>query len=323
MAYVRSAMNLSSSSKITFDPLSSILSVLEVKAADLSLLKAGGDWALHFPAVTRLKFVALLEGECVFQTAGATPQHLRSGDIVLIGEAAYTVASRASLVPQDGTELYREQGSLVRLGDPDTVLLGGSVRFDANAASFLLRMLPGLMIVKGQLGSATAITDVLRLLDQEAKADRPGKNAIMHRLAEVLVVEGLRQHADNGPQGETGWLAAFADARISRTLRHFHDDVSGSWTVERLASVAGMSRASFAASFAQLMGMPPLAYVRLWRLTLARQKLMQGIDVGQVAQLVGYSSQSAFGHAFRRLFGTSPGDCRPRRQRLHATGDER
>jgi AraC-like DNA-binding protein len=52
---------------------------------------------------------------------------------------------------------------------------------------------------------------------------------------------------------------------------------------------------------------PPLAYVRKWRLTLARAALMRGdAAVASIANRVGYTSQSAFGHAFRRAFGTSP-----------------
>ena len=310
MVYVRAAMVLSSSSTIAFDPLSSVLAVLEARAAGLSFLEAGGDWALHFPAARRLKFVAVLEGACLFQANGATSHQLGAGDIVLIGDAPYKVASSDAVRPQDGARLYREQGSSLRLGDPDTVLIGGSVDLGANAAFFLLRLLPDLMIVRRQHEGASTIATILRLLDREAKADRIGKEAIMHRLAEFLVVEGLRQYAEIGSHHRPGWLAALADARILRTLQGFHGDVAGSWTVERLAGVAGMSRASFAATFSQLMGMPPLAYVRLWRLTLGRQKLSQGAAVAHVAHQVGYGSQSAFGHAYRRLFGTSPGDQR-------------
>lgn len=310
MGYVRAAMVLSSSSTTASDPLSSVLAVLEVRAADLSFLEAGGDWALHFPAARRLKFVAVLEGACLFQANGATSHQLGAGDIVLIGDAPYKVASSDAVRPQDGARLYREQGSSLRLGDPATVLIGGSVDLGANAAFFLLRLLPDLMIVKRQHEAASTIATILRLLDREAKADRIGKEAIMHRLAEFLVVEGLRQYAEIGSHGRPGWLAALADARILRTLQSFHGDVAGSWTVERLAGVAGMSRASFAATFSQLMGMPPLTYVRLWRLTLARQNLSRGAAVAHVAHQVGYGSQSAFGHAYRRLFGTSPGDQR-------------
>ncbi len=310
MVYVRAAMVLSSSSTIAFDPLSSVLAVLEARAAGLSFLEAGGDWALHFRAARRLKFVAVLEGACLFQANGATSHQLGAGDIVLIGDAPYKVASSDAVRPQDGARLYREQGSSLRLGDPDTVLIGGSVDLGANAAFFLLRLLPDLMIVRRQHEGASTIATILRLLDREAKADRIGKEAIMHRLAEFLVVEGLRQYAEIGSHHRPGWLAALADARILRTLQGFHGDVAGSWTVERLAGVAGMSRASFAATFSQLMGMPPLAYVRLWRLTLARQKLSRGAAVAHVAHQVGYGSQSAFGHAYRRLFGTSPGDQR-------------
>ncbi|TMV79122.1 helix-turn-helix transcriptional regulator, partial [Thioclava sp. BHET1] len=79
------------------------------------------------------------------------------------------------------------------------------------------------------------------------------------------------------------------------------------WTVVQLAGEAGMSRAAFSAEFTRRVGQPPLSYVRAWRLTIARAALANGDEtVASIADRVGYTSQSAFGHAYRRAFGSPP-----------------
>jgi len=119
-------------------------------------------------------------------------------------------------------------------------------------------------------------------------------------------------HAAGGGAAGIGWLGALSDPRLGRALRAIHDDIARPWTVAQLAAVAGMSRAAFAAHFTRRVGQAPLAYVRAWRLTLARAALgRRDADVASIASKVGYTSQSAFGHAFRRSFGTSPGGRRP------------
>ncbi|MFD0388137.1 helix-turn-helix transcriptional regulator [Tistrella bauzanensis] len=127
------------------------------------------------------------------------------------------------------------------------------------------------------------------------------------RLADVLVVEAIRACAGSAGQSDMGWLGALSDARLGRALRAIHQDVAQPWTVARLAGVAGMSRAAFSAEFTRRVGRPPLAYVRTWRLTIARAALMRGgTTIAQVASEVGYTSQSAFTHAFRQAFGSPP-----------------
>ncbi len=107
-------------------------------------------------------------------------------------------------------------------------------------------------------------------------------------------------YAASGEQVEIGWLGALSDRRLGRVLRVIHGDIAQPWTVAQLAGVAGMSRAAFSAEFTRRVGQPPLAYVRAWRLTIARAALARGDGtVASIAGRVGYASQSAFGHAFR------------------------
>ena len=107
--------------------------------------------------------------------------------------------------------------------------------------------------------------------------------------------------------GSVGWLGALGDPRIGAALRMVHGDVRHDWSVGELARAVGMSRSGFALRFKDLVGSPPLDYLLRWRMQLAREALRRGeCSVGSVAARLGYASESAFGHAFRRVHGKSP-----------------
>lgn len=270
-------------------------------------MEAAGRWALAFPAIDRLKFVAILRGSEWIQLPGSPPQLLHEGDVCLLGRTAYAVASHPEEIPIDGQAFFGESGDIARLGGDDTIAIGGTVTFSAGSANFLLDMLPEFMIVPRSSPASGVVTTILGLMSNEIERDMIGSEIVSSRLAEVLLVEAIRAYSNSVDAAEIGWLGALSDPRIGRALRGIHGAVAQPWTVAQLAGVAGMSRAAFSAEFTRRVGQPPLAYLRTWRLTLARAALARGgANVARIAASVGYTSQSAFGHAFRRAFGTPP-----------------
>lgn len=299
-------MNLSQSSKPAGDPLSDVLTALGAKVTRLTRLEASGQWALQFSPLDRLKFVAQLKGTAWLILPGLAPQLLSVGDVCLIGPTAYTVASDPSLPPHDGHPLY-DDGDLVRLGGDDTISLGGTISFAPGNVDFLLDMLPDFLLVPQSSPGAGAMSTILALLNGEAERDAMGNRIVSARLADVLLVEAIRAYAGGGEGLQTGWLGALADPRLGPALRAIHEDIARPWTVAQLAVAAAMSRAAFSAAFSRRVGQPPLAYVRTWRLTLARAALARGnTDIASIGARLGYRSQSAFTYAFRRAFGTAP-----------------
>lgn len=270
-------------------------------------MEAAGQWALAFPAIDRLKFVALLRGNQWMVLPGREPQLLGEGDICLIGRTEYVIASDPELTPIDGQSFYGEGCDIASIGGDDTIGIGGTVTFAAANADFLLDRLPKFMIVPRTSPASEAIATILALVSREMEREMMGSEVVSARLADVLVVEAIRAYADHAGQAEMGWLGALSDPRLGKALRAIHEDVAQPWTVARLASIAGMSRAAFSAEFTRRTGQPPLAYLRTWRLTIARAALLHGdTTIALAASKVGYTSQSAFAHAFRRTFGCSP-----------------
>jgi AraC-like DNA-binding protein len=309
-------MDLSQSSK--HDPLSDVLGVLGARVTRRTRMEAAGRWALAFPAIDRLKFVAILRGSGWMLLPGRTPQLLHEGDVCLLGRAAYVVASHPEEPPIDGQAFYPTGRDVARFGGDDVIGIGGTVTFTAGSADFLLDMLPEFMVVPRSTPASGAVATILGLMNSEIERDAIGGDIVSARLADVLLVEAIRAYAHGVVAAKTGWLSALSDPRIGRALRAVHDDVAQPWTVAQLAGVAGMSRAAFSAEFNRRVGQPPLTYLRAWRLTLARAALARGdASVASVANSIGYTSQSAFCHAFRRAFGAPPqADARSKERRL-------
>lgn len=98
-----------------------------------------------------------------------------------------------------------------------------------------------------------------------------------------------------------------SDPRITRALDRLHADVAHDWSLVELATVAGMSRSAFAATFQTLVGVAPKAYLSERRMALARQAFLAGDHgLGAIAAASGFRSFSGFSTAFRNATGVPP-----------------
>jgi AraC-like DNA-binding protein len=291
-----------------YDAFSEVLAVLGTRSVRGTALEASGDWALSFDGRARLKFVAVMRGQCWLLLPDREPEPLAEGDLILLSDAHYTVASDPALEPADGMALYALPGQdTVRLGGGcDTVLMGGGSGFAHGCASFILDALPRFLRIDRSSPGSEAIARTLTSLQDEVRSARVGGSLVAERLADILVVEAIRAYVAAGPANSVGWIAALADSRIARALELMHADVARRWTVPLLAREIGMSRSALTLRFSQRVGRPPLDYLTQWRMLLAQRKLATGQAVGDVAADVGYTSQSAFAHAFKRTLGRTP-----------------
>lgn len=290
------------------DPFSEVLAALGARSVRGTGLEAAGDWALAFDGRARLKFVALTHGRCWLLLPDHPPEALVEGDVFLLSDTRYTVASDPTLEPIDGMSLYASPGQdIVRLGDGrETVMIGGGSGFADGSASFVLDALPTFLRVDRTSPSAEAVARTLKSLRAEVDHGAVGGSLVAERLAEILIVEAVRAYVATSPSDSVGWITALADPRIGRALRMMHGDVARRWTVPMLAAEVGMSRSAFTDRFSTRVGCPPIDYLIRWRMVLAQRKLDTGQAVAAVAETVGYNSQSAFAHAFKRTIGRPP-----------------
>jgi AraC-like DNA-binding protein len=194
-----------------------------------------------------------------------------------------------------------------------TVMLCGAYLLDRSRAHPLLEDLPEVIHLPARVGHHPGLRAAVDLLGGELEQPRPGGDAMLPALLDVLLLHILRAWFDeqSAHGAATGWAAALRDPAVAAGLRAIHGDPARPWTVAELASQAGLSRAAFARRFAALVGQPPQTYLTWWRMTLAARLLRDGdAPLATVARKVGYTSEFAFAHAFKREYGSAPGGFR-------------
>ena len=164
-----------------------------------------------------------------------------------------------------------------------------------------MSLLPRFVHVRGQ----GRLTTLVELVNEEWQGDRPGRDVVVARLVEVLLIEAFRSTA--GPAAPPGLLRGLADDRLAVALRRMHDRPSHAWTVVELARAAALSRSTFFDRFRREVGAAPMEYLLGWRMALAKDLLRrEKLSAAQAAERVGYSSASTFSTAFARHVGLPP-----------------
>lgn len=325
------------------DTLSDVLRAVRLRGAVFYYVDGAAPWVAEAPAACEIlpgimpgvdhliEFHGVVEGSCWAATAGESPVRLVAGDLVLFPQGdAHAISSAPGLrAAQVDRSLYfaprppqlpysiSVSGDVVttaRLegrGDRTTVACG-FLGLDARPFNPLLASLPRLLHVPGtSLGADSWIATFLRAVVVESSDRRPGGEAVLERMSEMLFVEVLRRYADGLPAGETGWLAALRDPSVGRALAALHEKPEEPWTLERLGEEAGLSRSTLHERFVDLLGQPPMQYLTQWRMQVAAGLLRDtGAKLVDVALRVGYDSEAAFCRAFKREVGVAPGAWR-------------
>jgi AraC-like DNA-binding protein len=302
------------------DPLGEALHFLRMNGAFYCRSELSAPWGLTLPPMPGyLWFHVPTSGESLLETQNADPELLRPGDFALVPHGEGHALRSDAGVPAPGIlelerELVSDRYELLRHGGggAPTILICGAVRFDHPAARNIVEILPP-AIHLGPSGSPRLewLQATLRLMAVEARELRPGGEAVITRLADILVVQAIRSWLESDPAAQTGWLGALQDKQIGRAIALIHREPARQWTVATLARELAMSRSAFAARFTELVGEPAMHYLARWRMQVAVDSLRDGgATVGELANQLGYRSEAAFARAFKRITGVPPGAVR-------------
>ena len=191
-------------------------------------------------------------------------------------------------------------------GEAIQVVVGRYLR-EGSVCARLLEGVPDTVVVPGE-PSARSIVD---LLAAEVADGRPGRQSMVDRYVDLLLVAGLPAWFETQATEHPPWMRAQSDPVIGPAVQAIHDRPDVAWTVASLSQLAGVSRSGFARRFAALMGEPPASYLACWRLCLAADLLRLGeATVGSVARQVGYANAYSFSAAFTRRYGVRPSEHR-------------
>jgi AraC-like DNA-binding protein len=291
------------------DPLSDVFSLLDIRSARCTRLEVGGRWSFRFPTKPALKFTAVSRGQCWIVLSGERPFALAAGDTFLLANApAYVVANDLDKDPEDGIAFFDwEHSNIARHGGDETALIGGSFVFERGNAQLLLDALPSFIHIPASDRAAAILRGTLAVLDEELGSAELGSTLMTRRMGDILLVQALRAYVAREGADGTGWIGALTDPRIGAALSLIHNDPGHGWTVNELAATIGMSRSGFALRFKELVGAAPLDYLTRWRMNRAREALRRNeATVASLAATLGYTSESAFSNAFKRVLGRAP-----------------
>jgi AraC-like DNA-binding protein len=302
------------------DPLGEALHFLRMNGAYYCRSELTAPWGITIPPTPGyLWFHVVTAGRLWLETGDDERDWIRFGDLALVphGEGHVLRGEPGAPAPQI-LDLERERVSdryeILRHGEGGmpTGLICGAVRFAHPAAGNLVEVLPRTIHIEASSSPRLeSIQSVLRLMASEAAEYRPGGEAVITRLGDILVIQAIRAWIETDPAAQRGWLGAFQDPQIGRAISNIHRDPARDWTVASLAGELAMSRSAFAARFSELVGEPVMSYVARWRMHVAVAALKEeGATVGQLADRLGYRSEAAFSRAFKRIIGVPPGAVR-------------
>lgn len=289
------------------DPLADVIALLRPRAVFSKRISGAGRWGVRYAPFGQPSFCAVLEGRCRLAVDGHPPLVLEGGDFLLLpATPGFTLSGFDPVRPQrlDPRTASASTGEVrhgARGGRPDVRLLGGYFVFDSPDKPLLLSLLPSVVHVRG----VARLSVLVRLVGEESSERRAGRELVLTRLIEVLLVEALRAT----PPGDAlpGLLPGLADAQLAPAMRLMHGEVGRPWTVAQLARTSGLSRSAFFQRFTNTLGRPPMDYLLAWRMAVAKDLLRrEGLRVGEVARRVGYGSASTFSTAFTRHVGEPP-----------------
>lgn len=290
------------------DPLSEVVALLQPRSVFSKRISGAGRWGVRYSDFGQPSFCVVLEGSCRLAVDGEAPFTLEAGDFVLLpATPGFTMSGFEPVTPTHIDALLASSQTDevchgTRGAEPDVRLLGGYFVFDSPDAALLVSLLPRVV----HIGGESRLSMLVRLLGEESLEERSGRELVLTRLVEILLIEALR--AAPGAGAPPGLLRGLADARVAPALRQMHERVAYPWTVAELAKVSALSRSTFFEHFTRTMGIAPMEYLLGWRMAVARNLLArQDLAIAEVAERVGYSSSSTFSTAFSRHVGVAPG----------------
>ncbi len=320
------------------DTLSDLLRSVRVRGAVFYYVSCRNPWSTEAPPAGEIAEAVLPGCEHVMEyhmiakgngwaaTSGHAPVKLATGDIVMFPQGDRHVLSSAPGIeplrqtadwvfstrndPKPMPISYHhgvvEAGAQLPVDDADMVAVCGFLGCDLRPFNPLVAALPRVLHLPAARAGAW-VSHVIEQAVAESNNPRPGADAVLERLAEMMFVDAARRYLEDLPEDATGWLAGLRDRFVGKALELMHEQPEHAWTVDELAHAVGLSRSALHERFLQYVGHPPMQYLANWRIQLGARMLRESNrTVATIALDVGYDSEAAFSRAFKRLVGQSP-----------------
>jgi AraC family transcriptional regulator len=226
----------------------------------------------------------------------------RSGKSVAIGTARSGVVT---IIPAGSSARWDIPGpvDVIQLYLPPATLERVSREANAPAPRDLLE----------RTGHLDPLTFELLMSAAEVLQGNAALDALFRQqLTDLVATRILAEHTGMPTKLEpiTGGLSPHA---LRRAIERLRSDSDADVSLAALASDAGLSRFHFCRAFRESTGLSPHAWLRQNRLERAMDTLRDtDVAIANVAERLGYASQTAFSAAFKKLTGETPSEWRRR-----------
>ncbi len=312
------------------DALAHLLDGPRARGAILLRALLEPPWSIRLQDDSPLGLLTILRGTVWLTDDDAAPILLPAGTVIVVKNAdpvtiADDPATRPQVVVHPGwrwtTPAGEENSDYRNLGvrgwgnDPDgsTAILLACYQVRGEISQRVLDALPSYFLLPpGSWNDA-----LVPVLVDEITADGPAQGAVLDRLFDLLLVSVIRDWFADPGSDAPGWFQAHTDPVVGRALRLLHERPAESWTIARIATEIGVSRSAFARTFTDRIGVPPMTYLKQWRLSMAADLLLDpDRTLDAIARRVGYSDGFALSSVFKRERGVSPRTYRETASRL-------
>ena len=277
-------------------------------------------WSVRMQDEAPLGLVAMVRGTAWVVPEAGDPRQLRPGAVAVVkGHQPVTFADDPATPPQvvvhpggrQTTPDGADRGHSLRLGvrtwgnDPNgsTLMLQGCYQLRGEISRRVLDALPPQVVLQPETWSSPLVP----LLDGEITTDEPGQQAVLDRLFDLLLVSVVRAWFSQPGADVPAWYSAHQDPVVGQALRLLHENPAHPWTVASLAAETGLSRSALARCFTDRVGVPPMRYLKEWRLARAADLLLDpDHTLDAIARRVGYSDGSTLSTIFKSVRGVSP-----------------
>lgn len=305
------------------DALTDILNTLRLSSSLYFRTEVTAPWGVEVPRHNNVaRFHIVVRGQCWLHIEGQEEGvFMSNGDLVVIPHGASHILADDPATPIKPLDTILEEANYRGIGPlayggggAGCSLVCGEFTFDELGGHPLLENLPSKLYVSGDSSyNTTWLDSAVGFIAHEAANIKPGANAIIDRLSEIILIQVIRAtlQAAEEANNPIPFLSAFTDSRINQVLSAIHSAPADDWNVEKLGKLANMSRSAFSNRFTELVKMTPLQYIIFVRLQAASRLLLEtSTPLIRVAEAIGYQSEAAFSQTFNKQFGIRPGEYR-------------
>lgn len=290
--------------------LSEYLNLIELRSQTWCIANLASSGGFRIPRSEGVLFYAVLDGSARLSSSAGQTTTMNAGDIAIV-------------LSGDSHAVRRQEGGSLQILQflADGEYADAPIQFAIGHGTTESRVLcgrlkarwPGAKRPSGlppimRTTATEACTDLAALVQ---KATTTGGTSILTRAAMLIFVTTFR----TDPCSEVIFRNAGLREPIAQAIQFIETHPFTDWTVASLAAKVGMGRSNFALRFSEYVGKSPMTFLTDERMKHAAAFLQRtDLKVAEIADRIGYRSESAFSHRFNAHFGITPGAMRNQRR---------